>query len=153
VLAAGLLVAVLIAVLSPVSAHGSVMLSARGPLSKEPTVKRHRGPAPRRLVIRTIIKGTGPKARNGQFLVVKYVGALYRSGRVFDSSWRRHERFGFPLGQGEVIKGWEKGLLGMRVGERRELIIPPALAYGRKGSQPRIPPNATLVFIVDLLAI
>jgi peptidylprolyl isomerase len=104
-------------------------------------------------VIRTIIKGDGPRARNGQFLVVSYVGALYRSGRVFDSSWRRHERFGFPLGQGEVIKGWEKGLLGMRVGERRELIIPPALAYGRKGSRPRIPPNATLVFIVDLLGI
>jgi peptidylprolyl isomerase len=104
-------------------------------------------------MIRTIIKGTGPKATKGRVLEVNYVGALYSNDRVFDSSWRRHERFSFRLGRGELIQGWEKGLAGTRVGERRELIIPPALAYGRKGSPPNIPPDATLVFIVDLDAL
>jgi peptidylprolyl isomerase len=135
----------------PVAA-GSTRTPTRGPLSKPPKIRAHKGPAPKRLVIRNIIKGTGPKAGDGRELTVNYVGAFYRSGRVFDSSWRRGELFTFTIGRGEVIKGWERGLVGMRVGGRRELIIPAALAYGRKGSPPIIPPNSKLIFIVDLLA-
>jgi peptidylprolyl isomerase len=85
-------------------------------------------------------------------LTVDYVGAFYRNGKMFDSSWSRHEPFVFPLGRGEVIEGWERGLIGMRVGGRRELVVPASLAYGKKGSPPTIPPNSTLVFVVDLLA-
>jgi peptidylprolyl isomerase len=141
----------LLSVASPV-AHVSTTTPVRGPLSKKPTIKAHKGPAPKRLVIREIVKGTGPKAKSGNVLTVNYVGALYSNGKVFDSSWRRNETFTFPLGRREVIEGWERGLAGMRVGGRRELIIPSVLAYGREGSPPVIPPNSTLIFVVDLLA-
>jgi peptidylprolyl isomerase len=110
------------------------------------------GPPPTRLVTRDLIRGAGPRATSGEVLTVDYVGAFYRTGKVFDSSWRRHEPFVFPLSRGEVIEGWEQGIIGMRVGGRRELIVPPSLAYGRRGSPPTIPPNSTLVFVIDLLA-
>lgn len=90
--------------------------------------------------------------KDGTQLTVNYVGALYGDAKVFDSSWRRHEPFTFVLGSGQIIAGWERGLLGMRLGERRELTIPPRLAYGRRGSPPLVPPSSTLVYIVDLLA-
>jgi peptidylprolyl isomerase len=76
---------------------------------------------------------------------------LYKNGKVFDASWKRHEPFKFVLGQGQVIAGWDKGVAGMRVGGRRELIIPAAEAYGKEGKPPAIPPNSPLVFVVDLL--
>jgi peptidylprolyl isomerase len=141
----------LLSVASPL-AHLPITTPASGPLSKKPTIKAHKGPAPKRLVIREIVKGTGPKAKNADVLTVNYVGALYSNGKVFDSSWRRDETFTFPLGRREVIEGWERGLAGMRVGGRRELIIPSVLAYGSEGSPPAIPPNSTLIFVVDLLA-
>jgi len=109
-----------------------------GPLSKEPIV------------------GTGATATDGSELSVNYVGALYSNGKIFDASWKDTpgKAFGpFELGAGAVIPGWDKGLVGMKVGGRRELIIPPALAYKAAGSPPTIPGNATLIFIVDLLAI
>jgi FKBP-type peptidyl-prolyl cis-trans isomerase len=102
-------------------------------------------------VIREVVRGKGGRARRGERLTTNYVGALY-DGTVFDSSWRRDETFTFTLGSGEVISGWERGLVGMRVGGQRELIMPPALGYGEAGSPPRVPPRATLVFVVDLLA-
>jgi peptidylprolyl isomerase len=77
---------------------------------------------------------------------------LYNGGKEFDASWKRNQTFPFTLGQGSVIKGWDQGLVGMKVGGRRELIIPPALAYGAAGSPPTIPGNSTLIFVVDLLA-
>ena len=80
------------------------------------------------------------------------MGALYKSGKVFDASWKRNEPFPFTLGKGQVIPGWEQGVVGMKVGGRRELIIPAALGYGAKGSPPTIPPNEPLVFVVDLLS-
>ena len=80
------------------------------------------------------------------------MGALYSNGNVFDASWNRKTTFPTPLGSGAVIKGWDEGLVGMRVGGRRELIIPPALAYG-KGGQGPIPGNATLIFVIDLLGL
>ncbi len=110
------------------------------------------GPPPTKLVTKEIIAGTGAEAKSGSAVAVNYVGALYKTGKVFDASWKRNEPFPFTLGKGQVIPGWEQGVVGMKVGGRRELIIPPALGYGAKGSPPSIPPNETLIFIVDLLS-
>jgi peptidylprolyl isomerase len=104
-------------------------------------------------VVKDLIPGTGPEAKAGQSVTVNYVGALYSNNTIFDASWKRNTPFTFPLGEGKVIPGWDKGVAGMRVGGRRELIIPPELGYGTRGSPPTIPPNATLVFIVDLLSV
>jgi peptidylprolyl isomerase len=124
-----------------------------GPLSKEPTVTIPPGAAPTTLVVKEIIKGTGPEAKAGQPVTVNYVGALFKGGKVFDASWKRNEPFTFTLGQGSVIKGWDQGVAGMKVGGRRELIIPAALGYGAKGAGASIPPNSTLVFVIDLLGV
>jgi peptidylprolyl isomerase len=122
-----------------------------GPLSKEPTVTVPSGAAPTSLVIKDIIKGTGPEAKLGRNVTVNYVGALFHGGKVFDASWKRNEPFVFPLGRGAVIKGWDQGIVGMKVGGRRELVIPASLAYKNKGAGAAIPPNSPLVFVVDLL--
>ena len=104
------------------------------------------------LVIKDIKEGTGPSAKRGDKLIVHYSGKL-RNGKVFDSSRPRGEPFPVTLGRGKVIPGWEQGLLGMKVGGVRELIIPPDLAYGKRGSPPTIPPNSQLHFEVELLDI
>jgi peptidylprolyl isomerase len=122
-----------------------------GPLSKEPTVTPPAGAAPSKLVVKDLIAGTGPEAKAGKSVTVNYVGVLYNGGKEFDASWKRGEPFSFTLGQGQVIPGWDQGVAGMKVGGRRELIIPAALAYGAKGSPPAIPANAPLAFVVDLL--
>jgi peptidylprolyl isomerase len=122
-----------------------------GPLSKEPHVTPPSGPAPTKLEVKDLIKGTGPEAKAGQTVTVNYVGVLYKGGTEFDASWKRKEPFSFPLGKGQVIAGWDQGVPGMKVGGRRELVIPSSLAYGAKGSGSTIPPNAPLVFVVDLL--
>jgi FKBP-type peptidyl-prolyl cis-trans isomerase len=122
-----------------------------GPLSKEPTVTPPAGAAPSTLVVKDLITGTGAEAKTGKTVTVNYVGVLFHGGKLFDASWKRSEPFTFALGQGKVIAGWDQGVPGMKVGGRRELIIPAALAYGAKGSPPTIPPNAPLVFVVDLL--
>jgi peptidylprolyl isomerase len=124
-----------------------------GPLAKEPSVAIPAGAAPSTLVVKDIIKGTGPEAKAGQPVTVNYVGALFHGGKVFDASWKRNEPFTFTLGQGAVIKGWDQGVAGMKVGGRRELVIPAALAYGSKGAGTSIPPNSPLVFVVDLLGV
>ena len=123
-----------------------------GPLSKEPHVTPPSGPPPTKLETKELIKGTGTEAKTGSTVDVNYVGVLYKTGKVFDASWKRHEPFSFTLGKGQVIPGWEQGVIGMKVGGRRELIIPASLAYGAKGSPPTIPPNEALVFVVDLLS-
>jgi peptidylprolyl isomerase len=130
----------------------SVKTPTTGPLSKEPTVTPPTGPAPSKLVTKELITGTGPEAKAGEQVTVNYVGVLYKGGKVFDASWKRNETFPFLLGKGQVIPGWDQGIVGMKVGGRRELIIPAELAYGAKGSPPTIPPNSALVFVVDLLA-
>ncbi len=122
-----------------------------GPLSKAPAVTPPPGAAPTKLAIKDLIAGTGPEAKAGQSVTVNYVGVLFHGGKEFDASWKRNEPFTFTLGQGQVIKGWDQGVPGMKVGGRRELVIPAALAYGAKGSPPAIPPNAPLVFVIDLL--
>ena len=132
----------------------AVTTPTSGPLSSEPAVTKPSGPAPSKLVTKDIVTGTGKAAASGSSVTVNYVGYLFKNGKVFDASWKRHQTFGpFTLGQGAVIKGWDQGLVGMKVGGRRELIIPPSLGYGAAGSPPTIPPNATLVFVVDLLAV
>jgi len=123
------------------------------PLSKKPVVTVPAGPAPTHLVIKDLIPGTGPTATSGSSVTVNYVGVLYKNGQEFDSSWKRNQPFPFTLGQGQVIKGWDQGVAGMKVGGRRELIIPAPLAYGAQGSPPTIPPNAPLVFVIDLLGV
>jgi peptidylprolyl isomerase len=124
-----------------------------GPLSKEPKVTPPSGAAPTKLVTKELIAGTGAEAKAGDTVTVNYVGVLYKGGKEFDASWKRNEPFSFSLGKGQVIKGWDQGIPGMKVGGRRELIIPAALAYGAAGSPPTIPPNAPLIFVVDLLGV
>lgn len=137
---------------SATTAAATVQTPTSGPLSKEPTVKPPSGPAPSTLVTKELIKGTGAEAKAGESVTVNYVGVLYKNGKVFNASWESGKPLTFVLGRGQVIPGWDKGVVGMRVGGRRELIIPAAEAYGSRGSPPAIPPNAPLVFVVDLLA-
>ncbi len=124
-----------------------------GPLSEEPTVTPPSGPPPAKLETKDLIVGTGAEAKAGDTVTVNYVGVLYKNGKVFDASWKRHEPFTFVVGKGQVIKGWDQGIPGMKVGGRRELIIPSELAYGKTGSPPTIPANSALVFVVDLLGV
>jgi peptidylprolyl isomerase len=122
-----------------------------GPLATKPVVTVPKGAAPSKLETKDLIVGTGAEAKSGQSVTVNYVGVLFKGGKEFDSSWKRKEPFTFTLGNGSVIKGWDEGVAGMKVGGRRELVIPSNLAYGPKGSGSSIPPNAPLVFVVDLL--
>jgi peptidylprolyl isomerase len=132
----------------------SVATPTSGPLSKEPTIKLPTGSAPKKLKSTDLIKGTGTAAADGDTLYVNYVGELYKTGKVFDASWKDTpgKTFSFVLGQGQVIAGWDQGLVGMKAGGRRELIIPPSLAY-KNEKQAAIPPNSTLIFVVDLVKV
>jgi peptidylprolyl isomerase len=139
---------------SSTTATPTVATPKSGPLATEPTITVPSTPAPTKLVKTDLIKGTGAVAAVGDTVTVNYVGALYSTGKVFDSSWQRKETYTVPgpLGSAPVIAGWNQGIVGMRVGGRRELIIPPSLGYGKNGDPP-IPGNATLIFIIDLLAV
>jgi peptidylprolyl isomerase len=138
---------------APVSA-----IPTSGPLSVEPTIAKPTTPAPTTLSKTDLIVGKGAVAADGDTLEVDYLGALYSTGKVFagGSSWSngKGQGFSFKLGgtPSAVIPGWEEGLVGMRVGGRRELIIPPSLAYGAT-AQSSIPANSTLIFVVDLLRV
>lgn len=103
------------------------------------------------LIIEDLIAGDGAQAAAGQEVTVHYTGWL-TDGKKFDSSKDRDDPFMFPLGGGRVIRGWDEGVEGMKVGGKRKLTIPPALGYGARGAGGVIPPNATLVFEVELLA-
>jgi FKBP-type peptidyl-prolyl cis-trans isomerase len=104
------------------------------------------------LQIEEMKPGDGPEATAGQTVTVHYVGTL-TNGKKFDSSRDRGEGFTFKLGAGQVIKGWDQGVAGMKVGSMRKLTIPPDLAYGDRGFPGAIPPNSTLVFEVELLGV
>lgn len=110
--------------------------------------------APTKTLVQPLVEGKGAAVKEGQTVRVAYTGALYRNGEVFDSSANRPEQpwFEFPLGQGQVIKGWDNGLKGQKVGSRVLLVIPPADGYGAAGSGDKIKGDDTLVFVVDVLA-
>jgi peptidylprolyl isomerase len=119
----------------------------------KPEVTVPKGISPKKFATRELEEGTGATAKPGDTVTVQYVGVGYDSEEEFDSSWSRNEPFTFNLGAGEVIQGWDKGVAGMKVGGRRELLIPGNLAYGPAGSPPAIGPNETLIFVVDLLEV
>jgi peptidylprolyl isomerase len=121
--------------------------------STRPVIPRPSGSPPRRLQKEDLVRGKGRAAQPGDTLTVHYAGVTFSTGEEFDASWNSGQPFQFPLGGGQVIQGWDKGLVGMKRGGRRMLTIPPELAYGPAGSPPAIGPNETLVFVVDLLAI
>lgn len=119
----------------------------------KPKVTVPKGAPPKQLEVKDLEEGTGTEAKAGDKVTVQYVGVNYKNGKEFDSSWSRNEPFSFTLGGGEVIPGWDQGVEGMKEGGRRELIIPPELAYGEAGAPPAIAPNETLVFVIDLLKV
>lgn len=119
----------------------------------KPKVTVPKGAPPKKLEIKELEEGSGAEAKSGDEVTVQYVGVDFKNGEEFDSSWSRNEPFPFTLGAGEVIPGWDQGVEGMKVGGRRELIIPPELAYGEAGRPPAIGPNETLVFVIDLLEV
>jgi peptidylprolyl isomerase len=119
-------------------------------LKTKPKVVPPTGAPPKTLVIKDLIKGTGPVASPTSTVNVQYVGVLYKGGKQFDASWNDGSGQPVSLPLSGVIKGWQQGIPGMHVGGRRELIIPASLGYGATGSPPKIPPNAALEFIIDL---
>jgi peptidylprolyl isomerase len=122
-------------------------------LSKKPQIEVPDTPPPCNLVVGDVVVGTGAAAKDGDHLTMKYVGVTYATGKQFDASWDRGQDFDFTLGAGNVIQGWDQGLVGMKVGGRRQLIIPPALGYGDQAQGADIPANSTLIFVVDLVKI
>jgi peptidylprolyl isomerase len=122
-------------------------------INTKPKVTVPDGPPPKEMEIKELIEGTGAEAKPGLESTVQYVGVAYKTGEEFDASWDRGEPFTFKIGDNEVISGWDKGVDGMKVGGRRELIIPPNLAYGAAGAPPAIAPNETLIFVIDLVAV
>lgn len=106
---------------------------------------------PEELVIEDLIQGSGPAVQAGDDVACHYVGVAWSTGAEFDASWNRGQTLPFTVGAGQVIKGWDDGLLGMRPGGRRRLEIPPHLAYGDRGAGDEIGPGETLIFVVDLV--
>jgi peptidylprolyl isomerase len=122
-------------------------------VATKPNVDIPVGAPPTELVREDLVVGGGTEATRGKTVEVHYVGVAWSTKKQFDASWDRGETFDFPLGAGRVIRGWDEGVAGMRVGGRRRLTIPPAMGYGARGAGGAIGPNETLVFIVDLLAV
>jgi peptidylprolyl isomerase len=132
---------------------GSGLPTVTAAPGKAPTVQVPSTAAPKTLQVKSLIKGTGSKVAKGQYLVVQYTGVNWRTKKAFDSSWTRGQPFLTAIGLGQVIKGWDSGLVGQTVGSRVLLVIPPALGYGKSGSsQAGIKGTDTLVFVVDILA-
>jgi len=120
---------------------------------EKPEIDFPGGEPPADLEIKDIWEGDGPEAKAGDTVSVHYVGVAFSSGEEFDASWNRGTPLKFQLGVGQVIQGWDKGVQGMKVGGRRQLIIPPHLAYGDRGAGGRIKPGETLIFVCDLVAV
>jgi peptidylprolyl isomerase len=132
----------------PGTALPRVTSSASGPVI---TVPAHTAP-PEHLVTDVLIRGTGPPLLTGETVVTQFTGVLWRTGKVFGSSWQHAGPQAFLLGSGQTIAGWRRGLAGQRVGSRVLLVIPPGLGYGKAGSPPTIRGTDTLVYVVDVLA-
>jgi peptidylprolyl isomerase len=120
---------------------------------ERPTIEQPEGDVPFELGIEEIVVGDGDEATAGQKVTVHYVGVSFTTGTEFDASWNRGQPFEFKLGKGQVIPGWDAGVQGMKVGGRRKLTIPSAMAYGARGAGGVIQPHEPLVFVVDLLSV
>jgi peptidylprolyl isomerase len=120
---------------------------------ERPQVDKPHGDIPFDLVIDDLVTGDGAEATSGSKVAVHYVGVAFSTGEEFDASWNRGRPFEFKLGKGQVIPGWDAGVQGMKVGGRRRLTIPSAMAYGARGAGDVIPPHEPLVFVVDLLSV
>jgi FKBP-type peptidyl-prolyl cis-trans isomerase len=132
---------------------GTLPTVTPGAAGKGPTITIPKTAAPTSLQVKTLIKGTGPVVKKGNYLVVQYTGVNWRTGKVFDSSWSRSEPWATAIGEGQVIKGWDTGLVGQTVGSRVLLVVPPADGYGKTGSSSAgIKGTDTLVFAVDILS-
>jgi len=124
----------------------------KNPQTKEEITMQPSDDTVTELAIEDLKVGTGAEVKNGNAVTVDYKGTL-TDGKQFDSSYDRGEPFSFKVGEGSVIAGWDQGLLGMKVGGKRKLTIPSSLGYGEAGSPPVIPPNATLIFEIELLGV
>jgi peptidylprolyl isomerase len=120
---------------------------------ERPQVDKPEGDIPFELGVEDITVGDGVEAVKGSKVAVHYVGVAFSTGDEFDASWNRGEPFKFKLGAGNVIPGWDQGVVGMKVGGRRKLTIPSAMAYGARGAGGVIKPHEPLVFVVDLLSV
>ncbi len=119
---------------------------------EKPEIDFPGGQPPTKLEVTDIWEGDGAAAKSGDTVRVHYVGVAYSTGEEFDASWNRGDPLEFRLGVGQVIAGWDQGVQGMRVGGRRQLVIPPDLAYGDRGAGREIAPGETLIFVCDLVS-
>jgi FKBP-type peptidyl-prolyl cis-trans isomerase len=132
---------------------GTLPTVTAGAAGKGPTITIPKTAAPKTLQVKTLIKGTGPVVKKGNYIVVQYTGVNYRTGKVFDSSWSRSAPWATVIGEGQVIPGWDTGLVGQTVGSRVLLVVPPADGYGKTGSSSAgINGTDTLVFAIDILS-
>ncbi len=121
--------------------------------AEKPEIAFPDGPPPADLEVTDLTEGDGPEATAGKTVSVHYVGVAHSTGEEFDASYNRGEPLAFRVGVGQVISGWDQGVQGMRVGGRRQLVIPPHLGYGDRGAGGVIKPGETLIFVVDLLGV
>ena len=132
---------------------GTLPTVTAGAAGKGPTITIPKTAAPKTLQVKTLIKGTGPVVKKGNYIVVQYTGVNYRTGKVFDSSWSRSAPWATVIGEGQVIPGWDTGLVGQTVGSRVLLVIPPTDGYGSAGSSSAgIKGTDTLVFAIDIIS-
>ena len=127
--------------------------AASVPGMSKPEVTIPEGSPSYQLELEDITVGEGEEAKSGSLVEVHYVGVSWKSGKQFDASWDRGDTFKFGLGKGQVIRGWDEGVQGMKVGGRRKITIPPDMAYGKRGAGGVIGPDETLVFVVDLVGV
>ena len=120
---------------------------------ERPQIDKPEGDIPFDLILDDVVVGDGDEAVAGMTVSVHYVGVSFLTGEEFDASWNRGQAFEFKLGRGQVIPGWDQGVQGMKVGGRRQLTIPSAMAYGARGAGGVIQPHEPLIFVVDLLAV
>ena len=122
-------------------------------MSEKPEIEIPDGPPSYHLELEDLVVGDGDEATKGRTVEVHYVGVSWKTKQQFDASWDRGDSFKFGLGKGQVIRGWDEGVNGMKVGGRRRITSPPDMAYGPRGAGGVIGPNETLVFVVDLVGV
>ncbi|WP_328924843.1 FKBP-type peptidyl-prolyl cis-trans isomerase [Streptomyces sp. NBC_00190] len=131
--------------------NGAPTITKGAKFGETPTLSKGKGEPPKELKVVTVSEGDGPALKKGDIAQVNYLGQVWDGKEPFDASFGKGKPFDVTIGAGMVIKGWDQGLEGQKVGSRVELVIPPALGYGEQGSGDKIKPNATLVFVVDIV--